>query len=221
LRSAACPRYISIISGFSLDQLKIETQKPSILRTVFGNSVMFMLGFSITFISLGASASWLGQVLLSKMPLLYKIAGVIIIIFGLHLLGIFRINFLYRDKRFHNVDKPRGVWGALVLGLAFAFGWTPCIGTILAGILAIASTKQTVTQGIFLLAVYSLGLGIPFLMTSLGLNQFLAFYSRFKRHFRTVEMASGALVIAVGVLVLTNSLSRLAAWFSFLNRFAL
>ncbi len=215
------PGYISIISGFSLDQLKVETRKPSLTRTVFGNSVMFILGFSITFISLGASASWLGQMLLSKMTLLYKLAGVIIIIFGLHLLGVFRINFLYRDKRFHNVEKPRGVLGALVLGLAFAFGWTPCIGPILAGILAIASTKQSVSEGIVLLAVYSLGLGIPFLATSLGLNRFLSFYSRFKRHFRAVEIASGALVVAVGVLVLTNSLSRLAVWFSFLNRFAL
>jgi cytochrome c-type biogenesis protein len=111
--------------------------------------------------------------------------------------------------------------GALVLGLAFAFGWTPCIGPILAGILTMASTKETVIEGVLLLAVYSMGLGIPFLLTSLGLNQFLAFYGRFKRHFRAVEMASGALVIAVGVLILTNNLSRLAGWFSFLNMFAL
>lgn len=215
------PGYISIISGFSLDQLKVESRKSSLTRTVFGNSVMFIIGFSITFISLGASATWLGQILLSKMTLLYRIAGVVIIIFGLHLLGIFKINFLYQDKRFHNVEKPRGAWGALLLGLAFAFGWTPCIGPILAGILTIASTKQTVMQGVLLLAVYSLGLGIPFLLTSLGLNRFLAFYSRFKRHFHAVEMVSGALVTAVGVLILTNNLSRLAGWFSFLNRFAL
>jgi cytochrome c-type biogenesis protein len=109
----------------------------------------------------------------------------------------------------------------LVLGLAFAFGWTPCIGPILAGILTLASTKQTVAQGVFLLAVYSMGLGIPFLMTSLGLKQFLGFYGRFKRHFHAVEMVSGALVIAVGLLIMTNNLSRLASLFSFLNRFAL
>jgi cytochrome c-type biogenesis protein len=215
------PGYISIISGFSLDELRTEDRKASLRRTVLTNSVMFILGFAITFISLGASASWIGQMLMSKMAVLYRIAGLIIIVFGLHLIGVFRINFLYRDKRFNNVQKPRGAFGALVLGLAFAFGWTPCIGPILAGILTIASTKQTVAQGVALLAVYSLGLGIPFLATSLGLNQFLAFYSRFKRHFRAVEIASGALVIAVGVLVLTNSLSRLAIWFSFLNRFAL
>ena len=215
------PGYISIVSGFSLDQLKEQQNESSLKRVVVLNSVMFIIGFSITFITLGASATWLGQTLLSKMTLLYRIAGIVIIIFGLHLIGVFKINFLYQDKRFHNVQKPRGAWGALVLGLAFAFGWTPCIGPILAGILTVASTKQTVTQGVFLLAVYSLGLGIPFLMTSLGLNKFLAFYGRFKKHFRTVEVLSGVLVITVGLLILTNNLARLSGWLSFLNRFAL
>ena len=215
------PGYISIISGFTLDQLKDQQKQASLTRMVLLNSVMFIAGFSLTFMTLGASATWLGQVLASRMRLLSQIAGLVIIVFGIHLLGIVKINFLYKDKRFHNVEKPRGMLGALVLGLAFAFGWTPCIGPILAGILTIASTKQTVTQGVFLLGIYSMGLGIPFLMTSLGLNKFLAFYSRFKRHFHAVEMVSGALVIAVGLLILTNNLSRLAVWFSFLNRFAL
>ena len=215
------PGYISIISGFSLDQLKDEQQKSTLRRTLLINSVMFIIGFSITFMAEGASASWIGQVVALRMRLLYRLAGLIIIVFGVHLLGIVKINFLYQDKRFHNIEKPRGVVGALVLGLAFAFGWTPCIGPILAGILTMASTKETVSEGVAMLAVYSMGLGIPFLLTSLGVNQFLAFYGRFKRHFRAVEMASGALVIAVGVLILTNNLSRLAGWFSFLNRFAL
>lgn len=215
------PGYISIISGFSLDQLKDEQQKSTLRRTLLINSAIFIIGFSITFMAEGASASWIGQVVASRMRLLYRLAGLIIIVFGVHLLGIVKINFLYQDKRFHNVAKPRGAVGALVLGLAFAFGWTPCIGPILAGILTMASTKETVSEGVLLLAVYSMGLGIPFLLTSLGLNQFLAFYGRFKRHFRAVEMASGALVIAVGVLILTNNFSRLAGWFSFLNRFAL
>jgi cytochrome c-type biogenesis protein len=215
------PGYISIISGFSLDQLKDEQQKSNLRRALLINSLLFILGFSITFMAEGASASWIGQVVATRMRLLYRLAGLIIIVFGVHLLGIVKINFLYQDKRFHNIEKPRGMAGAFVLGLAFAFGWTPCIGPILAGILTMASTKETVTEGVLLLAVYSMGLGIPFLLTSLGLNQFLAFYGRFKRHFRAVEMASGALVIAVGVLILTNNLSRLAGWFSFLNRFAL
>jgi cytochrome c-type biogenesis protein len=215
------PGYISIISGSSLDQLKSQSKDSSLFRTVLMNSIMFIIGFSITFILLGATATWIGQLLLSRMRLLGQLAGLLLIVFGIHLTGLVKINFLYRDKRFHNVEKPRGLLGAFVIGLAFAFGWTPCIGPILASIMAIASTKETVGQGMFLLGVYSAGLGIPFLLTSIALNQFLGFYSRFKKHFRAVEVASGALVIAVGVLILTGSLTRLATWFTFLNRFAL
>jgi len=215
------PGYISIISGSSLDQLKAHEKDSSLFRTVLMNSILFIVGFSITFITLGASATWLGQLLISRMRLFGQLSGIVLIVFGVHLTGLIKINALYKDKRFHNVQKPRGMLGALVLGLAFAFGWTPCIGPILAGILTIASTKQTVTEGMFLLAVYSAGLGIPFLLTSLALNQFLAFYGRFKRHFHAVEVISGALVIAVGLLILTGSLSRLATYFAFLNRFAL
>ena len=190
------------------------------MRTVVSNSIFFILGFSVIFISLGASASFLGQVLMERMSILYRLAGIVIIIFGLHLIGIFKIPFLYQDKRFHNV-KPRGMFGAFVLGLAFAFGWTPCIGPILAGILTFASTKETVNEGVFLLAVYSAGLGLPFLVTSLGLNKFLSFYGRFKKHLHTVEVVSGFLVVTVGVLILTDQFTRLNAWLSFLNRFAL
>jgi cytochrome c-type biogenesis protein len=215
------PGYISIVSGSSLDQLKAQDKDVSLSRTVLLSSVVFIIGFSITFVLLGASATWFGQVLVSRRYLFDKIAGLILIVFGVHVLGIVKINALYQDKRFHNVQKPRGVLGAFVMGLAFAFGWTPCLGPILAGILTIASTKQTVAEGMMLLGVYSAGLGIPFLLTSLALNQFLSFYSRFKKHFHAVEMVSGALVIAVGVLMVTGSLTRLATWFSFLNRFAL
>ena len=215
------PGYISIISGSSLEQLKAQQKDSSLLRTVLMNSIMFIIGFSITFIMMGATASWLGQVLLSHRDLFSKLAGLLLIVFGIHLTGIFKINLLYRDKRFHNVQQPRGLLGALVLGLAFAFGWTPCIGPILASIMAIAATQETVTQGMVLLGVYAAGLGIPFLLTSLAVNPFLSFYGRFKRHFHTVEVVSGALVIAVGVLILTGTLTRLNTWFSFLNRFAL
>jgi cytochrome c-type biogenesis protein len=215
------PGYISIVSGSSLEQLKSQEKGSSLLRTVLMNSITFIVGFSITFILLGASATWLGQVLVSWRQLLDKIAGLVLIVFGVHVLGIVKINALYQDKRFHNVETQRGVAGSLLLGLVFAFGWTPCLGPILAGILAIASTKQTVTEGMLLLGFYSAGLGIPFLLTSLALNQFLSFYSRFKKHFHAVEMVSGALVIAVGVMMVTGSLTRLATWFAFLNRFAL
>jgi cytochrome c-type biogenesis protein len=215
------PGYISIISGSSLDQLKAREKDSSLFRTVLLNSVMFIIGFSITFILLGATATWIGRLLLSHQRLFSRLAGLVLIVFGIHLTGLVKINALYRDKRFHNVEKPRGLFGALVLGLAFAFGWTPCIGPILASIMTIASTKETVSQGMFLLAIYSAGLGIPFLLTSVALNKFLSFYGRFKRHFHAVEVFSGGLVIVVGVLILTGSLTRLAGWFSFLNRFAL
>jgi cytochrome c-type biogenesis protein len=215
------PGYISMISGFSLDQLKTKENDTSLFRIVLLNSIMFIVGFSITFILLGASASWIGQILAARMSLLRQLAGLVLIVFGIHLTSLFKINFLYRDKRFHNVEKPRGFLGALVLGLAFAFGWTPCIGPILAGILTIASTKENVTEGMFLLGVYSAGLGIPFLLTSVALNRFLSFYGRFKKHFHAVEVVSGALVIAIGLLIMTGSLTRLATYFTFLNRFAL
>ena len=213
------PGYISIVSGFSLDQLKADDKKQNMLGTVVLNSLMFVIGFSITFILLGASATYIGQLLVTKKVLLGQIAGVLLIVFGLHLTGIYRINFLYQDKRFHGTSKPRGMFGALVLGLAFAFGWSPCIGPMLATVLGLASAKETLGQGIFLLAIYSAGLGIPFLLTSLGLNQFLGFYAKFKRHFQTMEVVSGVLVIAVGLLFLFNRLTMLNNWFSFLNRF--
>ena len=214
------PGYISIVSGVSLEQLQAD-RSASMTRMVVLNSVFFICGFSVTFITLGASATLLGQVIMGQMAILYRIAGVVIIIFGLHLMGIFKIPFLYQDKRFHNVNKPRGMFGAFILGLAFAFGWTPCIGPILAGILTFASTRETVYQGIYLLAIYSAGLGLPFLLTSLGLNKFLSFYGRFKHHFHTVEVVSGVLVITVGVLILTNNFTRLSGYLGFLNRFAL
>jgi len=213
------PGYLSIISGYSLDQLKGSSHEIGLRRTVVISSIMFIVGFSITFIALGATATWIGQFLVSRLQILYRIAGLVIIIFGLHVLGIFKINALYQDKRFHDVKKPRGSWGVLVLGLAFAFGWTPCLGPILSGILGIAASQKTVGTGVTLLAVYSLGLGVPFLATSLGLNQFLAFYGRFKRHFRAMEIASGVLVVTIGVLIMTNSLSILNSKFTFLGRF--
>ncbi|OFV98715.1 MAG: cytochrome C biogenesis protein [Acidobacteria bacterium RIFCSPLOWO2_02_FULL_60_20] len=214
------PGYISMVSGASVDELKAE-DNTRVLRKVLLHSLLFIAGFSIVFISLGASATWLGQVLLSRMSLLYKVAGVIIIIFGLHLTGLLRIGFLYRDKRFHSAGKPATALGAFVIGLAFAFGWTPCIGPILAAILGLAASQQTVSAGITLLAVYSLGLAIPFLLTSLGINRFLRFYDRFRVHLRQVEVFSGVILILLGAMIYTNQFTRLSGYLSFLNRFAL
>jgi len=212
------PGYLSIISGFSLDQLKGNADS-QLRRSVIFSSIMFIFGFSVTFIAEGATATALGKAIITRMPILLKIAGAIIIIFGLHLLGVFRINALYQDKRMHSVQTPRGAAGAFLLGLVFALGWSPCIGPILGTILGLASQQDTVMKGVFLLAIYSLGLGVPFLLTSLGLNQFLSFYSRFKRHFRVLEIVSGVLVLFVGILIVTDSMTMMNQYFNFLSDF--
>ena len=214
------PGYISMLSGVSVDELK-SGEDSRLYSKVLLHSILFILGFSVVFISLGASATWLGQVLLSRMSILYKISGIIIVIFGLHLTGILKIGFLYRDKRFHSAGKPATAPGAFLIGLAFAFGWTPCIGPILAAILGIAATKSNVGDGIFLLGVYSLGLAVPFLLTSLGVNHFLKFYQRFRAHLHQVEVFSGVILIVLGAMIFTNQFTRLAGYLSFLNRFAL
>ena len=213
------PGYLSIISGVSLDQLKEGAHDKALKRSVILASIMFIIGFSITFIALGATATAVSKSLLVRMPILRKVAGAIIFIFGLHILGVFRINALYQDKRMHQVQTKSGLLGALVLGLVFALGWSPCLGPILATILALASEQETVAKGMFLLAIYSMGLGVPFLLTSLGLNRFLSFYTRFKKHFRALEIVSGVLVLAIGVLIFTDQMTRMNQYFQFLNEF--
>lgn len=214
------PGYISLISGASVEELK-SGDDARLFRRVLIHSLLFIAGFSLVFISLGASATWLGQALLSRMTVLYKIAGVLIVIFGLHLTGIFQIGLLNRDKRFHNVGKPATPGGALLIGVAFAFGWTPCIGPILAAILGLAASQSHVGQGVFLLGIYSLGLAVPFLLTSLGVNRFLKFYNRFRAHLRQLEVFAGVVLIVLGAMIFTNQFTRLASYLSFLNRFAL
>jgi len=214
------PGYISMISGASVDQLK-SSDNEEVLRRVLGHSLLFILGFSVVFISLGASATWIGQALLSRMTILYKIAGIVIIIFGLHLTGILKIGMLYRDARFHSAGKPATATGAFLIGLAFAFGWTPCIGPILAVILGMAASQETVWQGVFLLSFYSAGLAVPFLLTSLGVNRFMRFYQRFRAHLHQVEVFSGIVLIVLGAMIFSNQFTRLAGYLSFLNRFAL
>ncbi len=214
------PGYVSLISGSNVEALE-QQQQQRVLRRVMASSLMFIVGFSLVFISLGAVATTVGQVTRSYYPLLTRIAGVVIIIFGLHLTGIWKIKALYADKRMHQVKGDNTPWGAFVVGFAFAFGWTPCIGPILATILAFAAAENTVLKGTLLLAIYSAGLAVPFLLTSLGIDRFLSFYSRFRRHLHTVEVISGVLLIAIGVLVLTRHFTVLSGYLSFLNRFSL
>jgi cytochrome c-type biogenesis protein len=213
------PGYVSLISGAGVEELK--SQQGQLLRKVMLNSAAFIIGFSIVFITLGALSTEVGQVLAQYKSVLARVAGVVIIIFGLHLTGIFQIKALLSDARLHSLKGGTSAWGAFVIGFAFAFGWTPCVGPILAVVLGFAAAQDTVIKGIFLLAVYSAGLAVPFLLTSLGIERFLKFYNRFKFHMHAVEVASGALLIFLGALLVLGRFTLIAGYFSFLNRFAL
>jgi cytochrome c-type biogenesis protein len=214
------PGYISMLSGASIEELKTSAGTALVAR-IFRNSIAFVVGFSVVFITLGASATAVGRFLVAQRTTFNIVAGVIIIIFGLHLTGLVKIPFLYREARVNTGAPRRGLLGAFVLGFAFAFGWTPCIGPILTGILALAALRETVLQGMFLLAVYSAGLAIPFVLTGLGLSQFLKFYSGFRKHLQIVEVLSGVLLLAIGILMAFNKLGMLSGYLSFLNRFTL
>ena len=199
------PGYISFVSGASLDDM--QRGDAASRRHVLVTSLAFVIGFSLVFVALGASASAIGKFLLSNIPLLGKIAGALIIIFGLHMMGVFRIGFLETERRAHATRKPAGPLGALLVGVAFAFGWTPCIGPILAGILAVAASRETVGEGVLLLAIYSLGLGVPFLLTSMAINRFFSVTARIRRHYHAIELVSGGLLVAIGVLIFTGQLT--------------
>ena len=218
------PGYLSYISGLSLDEMRgtaplqaggvgvAVAVSPAARRQVVIASLAFILGFSLVFISLGAAASAIGQFLIEQQTLFSRIAGAIIIIFGLHTMGVLRIEWLYQEKRVHTTRKPAGFIGAGLIGVAFAFGWTPCIGPILAGILALAGTQETVGEGVRLLAIYSAGLGVPFLATALMTNRFFTAMGRIRRHYHKIELVSGALLVIIGVLIFTNRFTVIAQW---------
>lgn len=263
------PGYISMLSGIGVEQLK---EGQGSFGSLLSSAFAFVLGFSIVFITFGASASAVGSFLVRNRSLLAPIAGALILLFGLHLVGwlvkipiklgvaiggllvlagvalavhahddaptiwkpvqffaialIFLLGpvlsrWLNRDLHFRNLGGEPGAFSGFLMGFAFAFGWTPCIGPILAGVLAIAATRQTIGEGVVLLAFYSAGLAIPFLLTALGIGRFLRFYQRFRRHIHAVEVASGVLLLAVGALVFVNRLTWLSGKLGFLNRFSL
>jgi cytochrome c-type biogenesis protein len=213
------PGYVSLISGAGVEELK--SPRAQLMRRVMINSIGFILGFSVVFITLGAISTELGQFAARYKHTLSIVAGIVVIIFGLHLTGIFQIKWLLQDTRLHSVKGSSTPIGAFVIGFAFAFGWTPCLGPILSAILVIASQEDKVLTGILLLAVYSLGLAVPFLLTSLLMERFLKFYSRFRSHMHALEIASGGLLIALGVLLVIGRFTLISSWLSFLNRFAL
>jgi cytochrome c-type biogenesis protein len=262
------PGYISMLSGIGMEQLR-KGELPS--SGLFGSSLAFVAGFSVVFISFGASASAVGSFLRQNRGLLAPVAGALILLFGLHLLGVlikltmktglviggvlmvlglvslvrhaplffglgamhfFSLSiigflgptlarWLNRDVRIHSKVGQPGVWSAFLLGFAFAFGWTPCIGPILATVLALAAASDTIARGVLLLAIYSAGLAVPFLLTALGIGQFLRFYQNFRKYLHAVEVFSGALLLFVGGLVFVNKLTWLSGKLTFLNRFSL
>jgi cytochrome c-type biogenesis protein len=215
------PGYISFISGVSLDEMKGSERHTSTLRSILLNSLFFIGGFTAVFVLLGATATTLGKAFNEYYSTISKVAGVLIIVFGLHMMGLFKINFLNYEKRFHFGQKKLGMFGSFLVGNAFAFGWTPCIGPVLTAILVIASQQDTVYKGIALLASYSLGLGIPFFLTGMSINIFFTMFSKVKKYFHAIELVGGAMLIVLGILIITNYLTIISAyfsrWFPFLN----
>src|SRR6266853_3044806 len=203
------PGYISLMSGVSIDNLK-EGSKAGARRAVMLNSLAFNAGLSVIFLALGTTAGWIGAAVLNNIWIRI-IGGLVIIAFGLQLIGLLKIGALYKDTRLFSNEKPRGMLGSLTLGLAFAAGWTPCIGPILGGIIGLAATSGGWKSGLILSSFYSAGLAVPFLLTGLGINQFLGFYSKFRRHLHKVEVTSGVVLIVVGLLVASGQSTLLAS----------
>ena len=211
------PGYVSLISGAGLDEL--QASHGQLKRRVMVNSLAFILGFSLVFIALGAVATGIGQALGQYKAILSREAGVLIILFGLHMTGLVTIKALYSDVRLHSVKGDSTLWGSFAVGFAFAFGWTPCVGPILSVILGFASAEGSALKGVLLLAVYSLGLAMPFLLTSLGIGEFLKFYSRFKRYMHAVEIFSGVVLIGLGHLLVFDRFTLISSSLAFLGKF--
>ena len=207
------PPYLCFLGGTTFDQLTGEDETPShVYTTVVMSSIAFVLGFTTVFVILGATATAAGQLLAANLPLLAKIAGVVIIIAGLHFLGVIHLPILHREARYHADSRPAGLVGAYVIGLAFAFGWTPCIGPVLGAILAVAAGEDSVRQGVSLLFVYSLGLGIPFIIAAIAIRPFLNTMQRFRRHLATVEKVLGGFLVLTGILFLTDAMTLISSW---------
>uniref|UniRef100_C6E5H1 Cytochrome c biogenesis protein transmembrane region n=1 Tax=Geobacter sp. (strain M21) TaxID=443144 RepID=C6E5H1_GEOSM len=208
------PSYITYITGLSFADLQAEHPSHKVRQQTIIHSLLFIAGFTCVFVLLGASASFLGDFLQEHKTAIRRIGGVMIVIFGVHVSGLFDIGLLLGEKKLTLHRKPAGYLGSFVVGVVFAAGWTPCIGPILATILAVAATEG---RGVWLLLTYSMGLAIPFFLASLALHQFLVFFKRFKRHIRLFEIITGVFMVIVGILIFTNSLVLISrytsAWF--------
>ena len=204
------PPYLSFLAGVSLDELQAGNA-PGVRRRAILTALLFVAGFSTVFVLLGATASALGLFIRQYVDVLSTVAGIAIIVMGLHFLGVFRIGLLFREARV-SVDKSVDVWGAYLMGLAFAFGWTPCIGPILAAILAVAGSEASVARGALLLAAYSAGLGIPFILAAFAMGPFIKLLKRMRSHFALVEKAMGALLVLTGIAFLSGWMTTASFW---------
>ncbi len=207
------PSYVSYITGISFEDLVEGGEEKNFTRICFLNSIAFIAGFTIVFMALGASSSLIGAALRDYQDIIMRMGGLLIIFFGLFVIGVIRLDFINADKKFHLAEKPAGYLGSVLVGIVFAAGWTPCIGPILGSILSIAATEGSLSFGIQLLFVYSIGLGIPFLITSMALNTFLHHLPKVTRHMKVITTISGLILIGVGVLLLTDRFTDLSNWF--------
>ena len=206
------PSYLAFITGISLEELSQQESLRKVRKKVIANSLMFILGFSIIFITLGASATVIGKFLYNNIRWFEIIGGVLVIILGLHFAGIFRLKFLDREKKIHLKKKPLGYLGTCLVGMAFGAGWTPCVGPILGAILAMAATTQDVLKGIILLAFYSAGLGLPFFLSAIILHKFFEYFKTIRKYFKVISIVGGVLLIIVGILLISGYFSSLSAF---------
>src|SRR3990170_3411122 len=208
------PSYISFVTGISFEELTADGDNKELKKVILINSLMFILGFSTVFVViLGSSAQLLGSLFMEYQDIVRKIGGLVIILLGIHIIGIINFGILQRDKRFHFFrEKPSGMLGSFLVGIGFAAGWTPCIGPILSAIFAVAATSDSPWSGMQLFIAYSLGLAIPFMLTSLGINTFLHHFNKLKRHMRIVSIVTGVFLIITGALIFSNSLAIIAGY---------
>ena len=212
------PSYISYITGLSVEQLTDASERVKFKKAIVLNSLLFIAGFSSVFIAFGASASLLGQVLITYQDHIRRFGGALIVVFGLYLLGLLNLNFLKMEHRFQFRSRPAGYLGSFLIGVAFAAGWTPCVGPVLGSILLYASTTDSLVSGVVLLTSYSLGLGLPLFLTALGVDRFLAYFKQARAYLWGVSTVSGVLLVIVGVMIYANSLTMVT---SFLERYGI
>ena len=211
------PSYVSYITGISFEDLTGEQDRGRIRKTTLKNSIFFIAGFSLIFILLGASSSFLGAMLSEYQAAIRKVGGVMIVVMGLYIAGVLKIGFLSREKRLHLQNKPAGLLGSFLVGTAFAAGWTPCIGPVLGSILLYASTAGSVASGIELLTAYALGLGIPFFFTSLAINTALSYFRKINRSMRVISAVSGLFLVVVGIMLFTGTFGVLSRYMTMLS----